>query len=63
MVCWEQTALTRDSGAPVVQGAKEFSTKMMPPVRMTAQGSPDLERGALNTLFSKGGHPFPRSHT
>lgn len=63
MVCWEQTALTRDSGAPAVQGAEEISTKTMPPVRGTAQGSPDSERGALNTLSSKGGHPFPRSHT
>ena len=30
MVCWEQTAMTRDIGAPGVQGAKEFSTTMTP---------------------------------
>ena len=54
--------MTRDIGAPGVQGAKEFSTTMTPRWGVTAQGSLALERSALNTLSSKGGHPFPRSH-
>lgn len=51
-MCWEQTALTRDIGEHVVQGAKESSAKMKPPAGATAQCSPVSERSARKFLLN-----------
>lgn len=51
-MCWEQTALTRDIGEHVVQGAKESSAKMKPPAGATAQCIPVSERSARKFLLN-----------